>query len=325
MSIMKATGDLTTPDGACCGAVSTGSPGSVPPARSGGATSPSATTRKAARAVSGGAFCLVAAWVFGHVAGAGWPTRGPARADEVVLALAAWAGLAIALWLALGLFLGALALLPGAIGRGCAAVAARITPRLVRDMLRLALGASVGTLALPTGAAAEPHGVGGTDVIAPAPLLDPGYHQTRHADAISPLSAASTASSSITPTAGATSVPVGGIRPSTRAGQPSASAGDPVPGPGWRPTRPLPTLDSGQSALLAPSPRRQTAMIDTVTVRRGDTLWSIAAAHLGQEATAAEVAREWPRWYAANEASIGDDPDVIQPGTRLVPPTALPR
>lgn len=55
-------------------------------------------------------------------------------------------------------------------------------------------------------------------------------------------------------------------------------------------------------------------------VRRGDSLWDIASRHLGAEATATEIAHEWPRWYAANRSRIGDDPDLIVPGQRLVPP-----
>jgi nucleoid-associated protein YgaU len=73
--------------------------------------------------------------------------------------------------------------------------------------------------------------------------------------------------------------------------------------------------------LLSPTPRTGSAALDTVVVHRGDTLWSIAARHLGPGATAAEIAHEWPRWYAANRNRIGADPDLILPGTPLVPPT----
>jgi hypothetical protein len=59
-----------------------------------------------------------------------------------------------------------------------------------------------------------------------------------------------------------------------------------------------------------------------VVVRRGDTLWSIARRHLGRAAGDAAVDREWRRWYAANRAVIGADPDLILPGQRLVPPAA---
>jgi nucleoid-associated protein YgaU len=58
----------------------------------------------------------------------------------------------------------------------------------------------------------------------------------------------------------------------------------------------------------------------TVTVRRGDSLWTMAAARRGADATALRVAAEWPRWWAANRGLIGPDPDLIHPGQRLQPP-----
>ena len=58
----------------------------------------------------------------------------------------------------------------------------------------------------------------------------------------------------------------------------------------------------------------------TVTVVRGDSLWTIAARHLPAGASAGDIATAWPRWYSANEAVIGDNPDHIQPGWQLVIP-----
>jgi nucleoid-associated protein YgaU len=58
-----------------------------------------------------------------------------------------------------------------------------------------------------------------------------------------------------------------------------------------------------------------------VTVTPGDSLWRIAAAHLPGHPTAHRVAAAWPRWYAANRRVIGADPDLIQPGQVLHPPT----
>lgn len=54
-----------------------------------------------------------------------------------------------------------------------------------------------------------------------------------------------------------------------------------------------------------------------VTVRRGDTLWSIAAAHLPTGANAAEVDRAWRALYAHNRDRLGPDPDLIRPGAEL--------
>jgi hypothetical protein len=72
--------------------------------------------------------------------------------------------------------------------------------------------------------------------------------------------------------------------------------------------------------LVATAPRRPVEGDDLVTVRRGDSLWSLAAARLGRRATDARIAVEWPRWYAANRHVIGPDPSVIRPGQQLQPP-----
>lgn len=61
-----------------------------------------------------------------------------------------------------------------------------------------------------------------------------------------------------------------------------------------------------------------------VVVEPGDSLWSIATDHLGAGADPAAVAAEWPRWFAANRDEIGRNPDLILPGTRLLPPPPPP-
>jgi hypothetical protein len=79
-----------------------------------------------------------------------------------------------------------------------------------------------------------------------------------------------------------------------------------------------------QSGVSASSPVR--APVSPVmdrqpwVVRPGDTLWAIAAAHLGGRPRPAAIAAEWPRWWAANRRVIGADPDLIVPGQRLTPP-----
>jgi nucleoid-associated protein YgaU len=54
-----------------------------------------------------------------------------------------------------------------------------------------------------------------------------------------------------------------------------------------------------------------------IVVAQGDTLWSIAAAHLDAPATDEHIAAAWPRWYRANRGVIGPDPDLILPDTLL--------
>ena len=65
---------------------------------------------------------------------------------------------------------------------------------------------------------------------------------------------------------------------------------------------------------------------DEVVVERGDSLWRLAEEHLeqatGSPPAAARTAAEWPRWWAANRDAVGDDPDLLHPGTALRPPDA---
>ena len=65
---------------------------------------------------------------------------------------------------------------------------------------------------------------------------------------------------------------------------------------------------------LPPQPPR------AVRVQPGDSLWLIAAHRLGRRADPDDIAATWPRWYAANRAVIGDDPNLIHPGQVLQPP-----
>ncbi|EON24713.1 hypothetical protein CF8_1200 [Nocardioides sp. CF8] len=56
-----------------------------------------------------------------------------------------------------------------------------------------------------------------------------------------------------------------------------------------------------------------------ITVRTGDSLWSIAADRLGPDAAVADIDAAWRDLYAANRDAIGPDPDLIRPGLDLEP------
>jgi nucleoid-associated protein YgaU len=225
---------------------------------------------------------------------------------------------------------------PGTVGRAAAALAERVTPAALRKLVTLVLGASVGSMALPptllssagtspvsTGAWAT-SAVGGTS-------LGPGYRPTPSGPHDPVASRRGRADpSDVTPVPGM--VPATGVGPGyTPTTQPSRSpsaipgvvrAAPGPAGPGFVPTPPVPVHDAEGAALLARPPRPTAAAHGLVTVRRGDTLWSIARRHLGAGASDAQVAREWPRWYAANRVVIGEDPDRILAGQQLVPPDA---
>ena len=58
------------------------------------------------------------------------------------------------------------------------------------------------------------------------------------------------------------------------------------------------------------------------TVEPGDTLWDIAATHLAPTLRApARIQHYWQQIYRANRPTIGGDPDLIHPGTRLDVPS----
>ncbi len=68
---------------------------------------------------------------------------------------------------------------------------------------------------------------------------------------------------------------------------------------------------------VVPSQHRTSPPIRTVTVRPGDTLWSIARRDLPAGASAPAVAARWHAIYHTNRPLIGDDPDLIEPGQHL--------
>ncbi|GMA36535.1 LysM peptidoglycan-binding domain-containing protein [Demequina litorisediminis] len=80
-----------------------------------------------------------------------------------------------------------------------------------------------------------------------------------------------------------------------------------------------PAVASAEPRRSAPAPSSP-APSSTVTVRTGDSLWTLTADALGTE-DAAVVAASWPLLYEDNREAIGDDPSLIHPGTVLsLPP-----
>jgi nucleoid-associated protein YgaU len=235
---------------------------------------------------------------------------GPTRPADALLLCVAAIGTLLVAWLVLSLTLSLLAALPGAAGAVAARGAATLAPATVRRLAAALLGASLGaTLSAGTAMAtmAGAPATASAAVTAPAgPVTgDPGGGVPSAAWPLPPGG--------------------GGAHASTAAG-PSAGTADgtaaTAPDAAWTPSRPdrTPVPDPDALRLLSPAPEAGILVDEEVVVRRGDTLWSIAARSLGPAATADEIAREWPRWHEANRHAIGDDPDLIQPGQVLHPP-----
>ncbi|WP_307029566.1 LysM peptidoglycan-binding domain-containing protein [Arthrobacter globiformis] len=89
--------------------------------------------------------------------------------------------------------------------------------------------------------------------------------------------------------------------------------------PQWKPR--VPVVEPG---LVTSLPARATAEPASarreVTVRAGESLWTIAAHELGPGASEVDIAARWPLWYQANRNVIGTDPNVLLPGQLLSPP-----
>jgi hypothetical protein len=225
------------------------------------------------------------------------------RADEVLTALVAAAALIVTVWLACAVVVELLVLVPGRVGRAARAVSALVTPVLVRRALGLLLGVGVaGGLGQGVATAARPDVVASPTTPSPRPaarpLPDPGW-----------LVAPPVASPQHT------SAPEDGAGPDP--------AWAPAGVPGWVPEAPT-VRPQPDVRVLSPRPRRTDAGTPTeVVVRRGDSLWSIAARQLGPDPSEAEIAEAWPAWYAANRVVIGPDPDLLLPGQVLRAPEVV--
>ncbi len=237
---------------------------------------------------------------------------GPAPAHASVDLLVAAAVLAAGAVAATLLFVGGLLLVlthltrsAGRSARALESLAARCTPVAVRRVVAVGLGAGLGLLG-PAGlaSATEPDlGWAVTQTTTPSPATSRTAASAAGWSAPTPRPAGPEPVASPTPTPDGVPAPVVVLTVS--------GAGSAAPGPT--------AAAAASTAAAMPAP---VATARVVTVRPGDSLWSIAATDLGV-ATAAGIASEWPRWYAENSATIGNDPDQIRPGQVLVAPARI--
>jgi nucleoid-associated protein YgaU len=217
---------------------------------------------------------------------------GPARLEDVAGALAGAAAIGLLLWLALALTASAvIAVLPRR-SADLSPVARILAPRAVRHGVAALVSAAIIGAAAPAGAdtGASPPATAVCEAEVRASRLT-GPADVRDVDTFSP-------------------------------------AWKPTPhddmSAGWTPTTPAarPPVRQGADPSVVSAPRHRVSVDvdDEVIVRRGDTLWSVAARYLGPDATDAQIALEWPRWFTANRSVLTRGPDVLEPGTRLTPP-----
>ncbi|GAB3578660.1 LysM peptidoglycan-binding domain-containing protein [Calidifontibacter terrae] len=93
------------------------------------------------------------------------------------------------------------------------------------------------------------------------------------------------------------------------------------PSPDWLPAKPPAVRPADRDPLMM-SCTRDSDEPATVVVRRGDTLWSIVARHLGPGADPETIAVAIPTWHATNRAVIGADPNLLLVGQVLSVPAA---
>jgi hypothetical protein len=255
--------------------------------------------------------------------------------DAVALTVAGALCWIVLFWLALGLVLMAATAAPGAVGRLAEAAVSRALPGSVRrvaaGLLGLTLTASVAACGNPTSQAATlgpgppaagdhplPRPTTGSGDIVDWPLSGPSSSTPGQPGATADPGDGSPRGRHGTPTsgrgepAGGASRPAGGPEGPPRGSTRSGSAGRPASEPA------RPAGDHDRPAAGTP-----TEPHDPVVVDAGDCLWLIAARRLDDGATSAQVTAETRRWYAANRAVIGADPDLLRPGQVLVPPREL--
>ncbi|WP_176554784.1 LysM peptidoglycan-binding domain-containing protein, partial [Georgenia sp. 311] len=139
------------------------------------------------------------------------------------------------------------------------------------------------------------------------------------------LPGGSEAPSSAPPTDDGASEPDGEPVPQDEGPTHPATPAPSEPAAAWPPaaqatSAPGATAPPGVAAPVS-APAAHTDLADeSYVVRPGDSLWAVAARHLGPGATVADVAAEWPRWYEANRDVVGADPGLIHPGQLLQAP-----
>lgn len=232
-----------------------------------------------------------------------------ARVETWIELMVLVAGLAGAAWTLLGTvaaLAGIAAVRRGRPGRTAETVVGRWAPEVVRRLARGALGAGLGAgLVLAPGAALADEGSAPADE--PGVVLQLGWEST--ADTATPEPAVADALPD----------------PPEPAGSDAGGAAVPVSSTDTGAEQTVDPAEPADDMSPAVSSAQRTSHqdddgADEVVVKRGDTLWAIAARTLPGDASAADVMRAVASWHDTNREVIGDDPDLILPGQVLRAP-----
>lgn len=217
-------------------------------------------------------------------------------------------GLIMITWWAMSLAIAVASALLERSGRaGAARAAGKFSPAFMRRLAFAAVGFQL--LASPVASAAVPPG---PDAL-PRPVVSALWTPTTAAEGlVLPRPLRVLAAPAPGPDAGPAPAP-------DRDAGAGGAGTRPDPMSSWTPQ--LPAVEPGTLAarqLRAPEPADGRA---GVTVRPGDSLWSLTAARLGPFASDVDIARAWPRLYQANRDVIGESPHLLRPGQVLrLPP-----
>ncbi|MDR6556223.1 putative membrane protein [Arthrobacter pascens] len=222
--------------------------------------------------------------------------------EDLLGFVAAAAGLVIVAWWVLSLAAAfAAALLERSGRRRAAAVSRRLSPAFMRRLALGVLGMQLVAAPLAHADASQGPGLVPSHTVALSAAWAPTHDQCADKPVLSPVSLA------LATEPAQEGLATGPVVAGTSDVRPQWQASPPVPAPRFVTSAPA------RAANELPSRRE-------LVVRSGDSLWTIAARHLGPEATDVEIAREWPRWFAVNSAVIGSSPDLLLPGQILRAP-----
>lgn len=252
----------------------------------------------------------------------GDPVAAPGAVNELATAVTSLGAWLVIGWLVLAASLIGVSAIPGRSGLRARWLSELLIPRLIRNVLAATLGVS-----LITGVAAAP-----AYATSPGPDPLPSVSATTNSlDLNWPLTDQSPQPTHSRPHSHGPSTPPTPAPSAHALDQPHKTEPAPHPPTSAAPSTPKHSAASQhqqQDQSKPPPPhvpqgaahRDSAPPITEVVVLPGDALWAIAARQLGPTATDQQIAQEWPRWWSANRAVIGDNPAIIRAGQRLIPP-----